>query len=427
MNRKKKKHRIKNILLLLIIIIAIIIVYLDEINEYFNINIIVNKYDIVNTSESDPEVIKKTFATGMNIKDIKDLFNKKEKYIKNTHKYTKLEYDFEEKLHYSEIEDLLLKLNNSDIVKLENIGSSVDNRNIYGIEVGKGKDVFFVDANIHAAEVGNTLILIKFLSELVNSYESGDKSIVNILNNVKIAVIPTINPDGYEIYNFGIESLNNKNLWLYKNKDDINFNYIKSNANGIDLNRNFPTQNAGTYYKNKQLMNMVSFEKTTNKNTYFGGKQLGSEPEVKATMYFMLKHYKNTYAYINMHSQGRVIYAGCPNLSNEFNELSRNYAKRIVSINNYTLFDIEAEEVGEGNDGGAADFMSELANGFKFSSITGKLSTNSYINNNASLVYKYSSITLETLTDWTTNPKYFKDEYYNYGIKEVLYDTIKVR
>ncbi|UKI57051.1 MAG: hypothetical protein L6V81_06520 [Clostridium sp.] len=59
-------------------------------------------------------------------------------------------------------------------------------------------------------------------------------------------------------------------------------------------------------------------------------KELGSEPETRAAMYFMLKHYKNVYAYVNLHSQGRVIYAGKPNLSTKFNKITSKFAKDIA-------------------------------------------------------------------------------------------------
>lgn len=424
---KKKKMKFRGKVLFVVIIMFLLLFYKNKIKEFLVDNNIVSEkvYDIIDTSESDPEVLEKVFATGMSVEDIKSLYDQKENYIKSTHDYSKVEYDFEEKLHYSDIEEILEELNNSDVVKLENIGTSVDGRTIYGVEVGTGDNVFLIDGNTHAAEIANTLILIKFLTDVVNDYESGGESTIKLLKSVKIAAIVCMNPDGYEVYNFGVESLNNKNLWWYQNKDDIDFNYIKSNANGIDLNRNFPTQNAGTYFKGKDLISVVSLEKTTSRSTYFGGTTLGSEPETRATMYFMLKHYKNTYAYINMHTQGRIIYAGCPNLSDEFNTLSRDFARQIIlNAPSYSLKEIEAEEVGEGNDGGAADFMAELANGFKFSSVTGKLSSSSYVNNNSTLVYKYPAITLETGDDWYKNPAYFKDEYYNYGIKSVLYDII---
>ena len=381
-------------------------------------------YNMVETSESDKEIIKQTFAEGLSVEDYKKIIDQEENYMKKSGEYTKINYNFENKLHYSEIEEFIQQMNNSSIANVEIIGKSVDGRNIYCIEIGKGTNVLYIDANVHAAEVANTLILIKFLSELTNEYESGNEEIINKLNNVKIAVIPCMNPDGYEVYNYGIESLNNKDLWIYQNKNNINFENIKSNANGVDLHRNFPTQNAGMYYTTKNLISTVSLEKTTKNLKYFGGTSLGSEPETKASMHFMLKHYKNTYAYLNMHSQGRVIYAGKPNLSTEFNNLTASFAKKISSYNNYTVYGLSAEEVGEGNDGSATDFMAELANGFKYSTVTGRLSSDKYINPTCNFEYKYPVVTIETIATYTRVPSYFKTEYYNKGLKEMLYSLL---
>ena len=169
-------------------------------------------YNMVETSESDKEIIKQTFAEGLSVEDYKKIIDQEENYMKKSGEYTKINYNFENKLHYSEIEEYIQQMNNSSIANVEIIGKSVDGRNIYGIEIGKGTNVLYIDANVHAAEVANTLILIKFLSELTNEYESGNEEIINKLNNVKIAVIPCMNPDGYEVYNYGIESLNNKSI-----------------------------------------------------------------------------------------------------------------------------------------------------------------------------------------------------------------------
>ena len=442
---KTKKRRLKKsvkfaILLLIVIIVLLLCKHLFNKNETNKedsnktetklpnnkTDELVKKvdYNMVETSESDKEIIKQTFAEGLSVEDYKKIIDQEENYMKKSGEYTKINYNFENKLHYSEIEEFLQQMNNSSIANVEIIGKSVDGRNIYGIEIGKGTNVLYIDANVHAAEVANTLILIKFLSELTNEYESGNEEIINKLNNVKIAVIPCMNPDGYEVYNYGIESLNNKDLWIYQNKNNINFENIKSNANGIDLHRNFPTQNAGMYYTTKNLISTVSLEKTTKNLKYFGGTSLGSEPETKASMYFMLKHYKNTYAYLNMHSQGRVIYAGKPNLSTEFNNLTASFAKKISSYNNYTVYGLSAEEVGEGNDGSATDFMAELANGFKYSTVTGRLSSDKYINPTCNFEYKYPVVTIETIATYTRVPSYFKTEYYNKGLKEMLYSLL---
>ena len=431
----RKRRRLKKKFKLLLFFICFIIVFIVVVKNLFDNNnnsnnndnnVDVKKnYNIVDSIEEDHDsAIDTIFADGMNIDSYKSILDQKSNYIKKNGKYSYIDYDFDNKLHYSEIEDIIKNMNNSNIVKVENIGKSADKRNIYGLEIGTGNKVLYLDANVHAAEIANTLILTKFLSELVNDYESGDEETISLLKSVKLAVIICMNPDGYEVYNFGVDSLNNKNLWIYQNKDNIDFENIKSNANGVDLNRNYPVQNAGLYFKGKKLLYNVSLTKSTSKTAYFGGEELGSEPETKAAMYFMLKHYKNVYAYVNLHSQGRVIYAGKPNLSNEFNKITSKFAKDIAKINKYTVYGLSSEEVGEGNDGSVTDFMAELANGFIMSSKTGRLSTDKHINNSCSLKYSYPVITIETIRTYTRNPEYFKDEYYNYGMRDVLYSLL---
>lgn len=424
--RRKLKKNVKRAMLLLFLLI-VVLSYLNfrkhsrDLSEQDVTSLL---YSIVDNAESDSNVVNKMFAKGMS----SDSFNQVLKYqadkITSKEEYEKINYNFNKKLCYKDVEYYLNKINNSDIVDLYVIGHSVDNRNIYGLEIGNGSKVIFLDANIHAAETANTHILIQFMSEVVNMYESGNSDVKNALNEFKLVVMPCINPDGYEIFTNGIESISNKELWVYKNKNKINFKNLKSNANGVDINRNFPTQNAGLYYKSKGLLYNVSLEKNTGNQAYFGGYSLGSEPETKAAMYFMLKHYRSVVTYINLHSQGRVIYSGKPNLSNEFNNLSRKFASKISNINKYIVYGIESEEVGEGNDGSATDFMSEIAHEMPFSSKTGRLSSNKYIDPKVDYIVKYPVITLETIKTYTRNTEIFKDEYYNYGLRKVLFSLI---
>lgn len=424
--RRKLKKNVKRAMLLLFLLI-VVLSYLNfrkhsrDLSEQDVTSLL---YSIVDNAESDSNVVNKMFAKGMS----SDSFNQVLKYqadkITSKEEYEKINYNFNKKLCYKDVEYYLNKINNSDIVDLYVIGHSVDNRNIYGLEIGNGSKVIFLDANIHAAETANTHILIQFMSEVVNMYESGNTNVKNALNEFKLVVMPCINPDGYEIFTNGIESISNKELWVYKNKNKINFKNLKSNANGVDINRNFPTQNAGLYYKSKGLLYNVSLEKNTGSKSYFGGYSLGSEPETKAAMYFMLKHYRSVVSYINLHSQGRVIYSGKPNLSSEFNNLSRKFASKISNINKYIVYGIESEEVGEGNDGSATDFMSEIAHEMPFSSKTGRLSSNKYIDPKVDYIVKYPVITLETIKTYTRNTEIFKDEYYNYGLRKVLFSLI---
>lgn len=424
--KKRFKKSVKRVLLLILLLIVLLIYFnikkhCNDSEEHDDISL---SYPVVDSTESDSDVVNKIFAKGMSSDSFNEVLKYQAEKIVSKEEYKKVNYDFSKKLGYKDIEYYLNKINNSDVVDLYVIGHSVDNRNIYGLEIGKGSKVIFLDANIHAAETANTPVLIQFMSEVVNMYESGNSNVKKALNEFKLVVMPCINPDGYEIFTNGIDSISNKELWVYKNKSKINFENLKSNANGVDINRNFPTQNAGLYYKSKGLLYNVSLEKNTGSKAYFGGYSLGSEPETKAAMYFMLKHYKSIVSYINLHSQGRVIYSGKPNLSNEFNNVSRKFASKISNINKYIVYGIESEEVGEGNDGSATDFMSEIAHEMPFSLKTGRLSSNKYIDPDVNYIAKYPVITLETIKTYTRNFEIFKDEYYNYGLRNVLFSLI---
>lgn len=379
---------------------------------------------ITDTSESDKNIVNKVFASGMNLDVFKSSCNYEGDIIYKNGEYKYISYDFDRKLHYTDIEEILYNANNSDIVKLEIIGHSVDNRNIYGVEIGTGERVIYLDASMHAAEVASTVFLTKFINDLVYKYESGDKDVKNALNNVKMVFIPSLNPDGYEVYNFGIDSIRNKDLWIYQNRDRVNFRTFKYNANGVDLNRNFPSQNSGLYYNGKKLKSSVSLNKTVKNGTYFGNLEMGSEPETQAAIYYILKHHKNTVVYINMHSQGRVIYAGKPNLSSKFNNNTVKFANWVSKYTDYKVHGLSSEEVGEGNDGTITDFFSEIAHDFKFSTETLKLSSDKY-KGSFDLKYNTAVITLETLNDYTSDVSVFKREYYNYGIEDLLYGLLK--
>lgn len=396
-------------------------------SENIDDSIVNNLYKelIISERESDSNIIKDVLTNGMNAIDFKKLLDRKAIYITTKNTYKTMNYDFDKKLSYKDIEEYLYNMSSSDIVILENIGKSVDDRIIYGIEVGKGDKVLFIDGNIHAAEVGGTLFILKLLNDLVINYEDNVPEVKELLNNYKIVAIPSINPDGYEYVNFGIDTIRNKNLWIYKNKDNIDQFNSKFNANGVDLNRNFPTQNGALLFEGEELINSVSLEKTTSIYKYYSGDSLASEPETRAFMYYFIKHYKNIHTYLNIHSQGRVLYAGKPNLTSEFNSLCKKTAQEISNITNYTVYGTDYEEVGEGNDGSVTDFASELAHGFKFSEKTGRLSSDKHIDNSSLLKYNYSVITLETMDRYTTDVKYFKDEWIYRNFKDLFISLLK--
>jgi len=70
---------------------------------------------------------------------------------------------------------------------------------------------------MHGNEVVGREMLIKFISYLLEGYDSGDQRIKDLIDNTHIFIMPSMNPDGFELGQ-------------------------RENANGFDLNRNFPDQ-----------------------------------------------------------------------------------------------------------------------------------------------------------------------------------------
>ncbi len=381
---------------------------------------------ITNKQESDINVIAKYFAKGISTKEyLTNYFKKRKKMRKSKKKYQKIEYNFEDVLSYREIERIIRKLNSSKMVKVEFIGKSVDKRNIYALEGGKGIKTIIFDACIHGTEIAGSLYILKYIINLINKYENKNKSVKDLLNEIKIIVIPVVNPDGYELSTLGKKAIKNKKLYAYKNRYKIDFEHYKANFNGVDINRNFPSQNAGLYYKAYPLHASVSFKETLGRNDFFAGKILGKEPETKALMYIFNKYLKNTFAYISLHSAGRVIYSGKPNLSEEFNLNSYSLGKAVSKINRYKAYDKKEEEVGQGNDGTSTDFFSELTSGFIFSTKTKRLSSTAYLNPKIKLNNQTKIITIETLKVTTKDIKIIKREYYDYKLEKVFNSLLK--
>lgn len=96
------------------------------------------------------------------------------------------------------------------IAHTEVLGHSVQNRPIELITFGSGPDTTLIIATMHGNEDAGTPLVYQLMDRL--------RSQVKLLNGRTVLIVPLANPDGCNLR-------------------------IRGNANGIDLNRNFPAEN----------------------------------------------------------------------------------------------------------------------------------------------------------------------------------------
>jgi len=106
---------------------------------------------------------------------------------------------------------------NQDIAAKSIIGKSVQGRNLTAIVIGKGQKNIILDGDIHGNEKAGTFACLRVAELLIEYYRSDSWWHSKLLTSWRIIIIPTINPDGFSAY-------------------------TRENANGKDLNRQFPPE-----------------------------------------------------------------------------------------------------------------------------------------------------------------------------------------
>ena len=125
------------------------------------------------------------------------------------------------------------------------IGVSHDERMIPMIEIGKGEKTLFCVSGIKGNEVLCVQLLMKMIKDYCNFYEKRWEinhlyNVKDLLDRIKLCVIPVINTDGYEIYQRGFLSIRNPVLRQMLRMQDIPHKEYEGNARNTKLRENFP-------------------------------------------------------------------------------------------------------------------------------------------------------------------------------------------
>jgi len=130
--------------------------------------------------------------------------------------------------------------NYPSICKLVNAGSSVQGRSILLIKISDNVSVkeaepqLLYTSTIHGDETTGYVLMLRLIDSLLTSYGTNQR-ITNLVNNAEIWINPNANPDG-----------------TYHGGNNTVYGATRYNANGYDLNRNFPDPVNGVHPNQQQ-------------------------------------------------------------------------------------------------------------------------------------------------------------------------------
>ena len=137
-------------------------------------------------------------------------------------------------IHYDELGEVLRKLTSTyaNVSKLHSIGRSTENRHLWVVqisdkvnEIEPGEPMVKYVGNMHGNEPVGRQMLIYLVEYLLVNYGKDDR-VTNLVDNTNIFIMPSMNPDGFEMSQPG---------------DCLGLTG-RENANFVDLNRDFPDQ-----------------------------------------------------------------------------------------------------------------------------------------------------------------------------------------
>lgn len=197
----------------------------------------------------------------------------------------------------------LLKRTYSRYVSVRTIGKSCDNRKLYDVVLGNthsGRSIVVI-GTLHAREYMAAQLCMAQIENYLKNHNSKNASeaTAGVLNKIAIHYIPMANPDGVTISQFGTSGIRNSALRkaLGKMKGSGSTVYWKSNARGVDLNRNFN-------------YNYVARYGGTRGSDGYTGESANSEPETRAITSFLdkMKSSGTLKGLINYHATGSILF-----------------------------------------------------------------------------------------------------------------------
>uniref|UniRef100_A0A8D3BL19 F5/8 type C domain-containing protein n=1 Tax=Scophthalmus maximus TaxID=52904 RepID=A0A8D3BL19_SCOMX len=145
--------------------------------------------------------------------------------------------------NYKEMRKLMRSVHEAcpDITRIYSIGKSYTGLKLYVMEIsdnpGKhelGEPEFRYVAGMHGNEVLGRELLLNLMQFMCQEYKRGDQRIVRLVTETRIHLLPSMNPDGYEVA-------------FRKGSELAGWALGRYSHEGIDMNHNFADLNSGMW------------------------------------------------------------------------------------------------------------------------------------------------------------------------------------
>ncbi|XP_038555034.1 probable carboxypeptidase X1 isoform X1 [Micropterus salmoides] len=142
--------------------------------------------------------------------------------------------------NYKEMRKLMKSVNEAcpDITRIYSIGKSYTGLKLYVMEIsdnpGKhelGEPEFRYVAGMHGNEVLGRELLLNLMQYMCKEYKRGDQRVVHLVKETRIHLLPSMNPDGYE-------------MAFKKGSELAGWSLGRYSYEGIDMNHNFADLNS---------------------------------------------------------------------------------------------------------------------------------------------------------------------------------------
>jgi len=250
-----------------------------------------------------------------------------------------------------------------ELISYQSIGKTPYGRDIWAVKLGKGDIPVLFDGSLHAREWISTVLLMKVIESYAESYTTGTQlegyNIKGLLDKSCLWFLPMVNADGVTLQQFGPaafpKEIQSRLLQMNDGKSD--FKRWKANAQGIDLNQQYPAD-----WENKDTKVYKPYYWN-----YKGSKPLEA-PEAQAVVEFLKQLQPEIL--INYHSSGNMIYWHSLYTSERNLQRTRILADKVSAITGYRLVEPSTKP-------GAAGLMDYFLSHFDRPSLTIEL--NKYV------------------------------------------------